>query len=117
MPVWPAELPQKVLQDGYSEILPDPSIRTSMEQGPPKVRRRSTGVVRKFGVALPLMTGEQTDIFENFFENECSFGSIAFDWVHPRKGTAASCRIIGGSVSIAPMGANFRVSFELEVLP
>jgi hypothetical protein len=39
---WPESLPQSPLVDGLQETLPDNLLRTKMEQGPPKLRRRGT---------------------------------------------------------------------------
>ena len=39
---WPATLPQEILAEGYEEGLPDVLVRTKMDAGPDKVRRRAT---------------------------------------------------------------------------
>ncbi len=50
--VWPAELPQRVLASGYSESLGDGRLRTQMETGPMKVRRRFSAVARPIAASF-----------------------------------------------------------------
>ncbi|QLH37711.1 MAG: hypothetical protein HWD60_00095 [Defluviicoccus sp.] len=40
--VWPSSLPQKPLVDGFSETAPNLVVRSPMDVGPAKVRRRAT---------------------------------------------------------------------------
>ncbi len=51
-PVWPPSLPQRPLAQGFSEQAPDTLIRTQMEAGPPKVRRRFTAGIRTMDLQL-----------------------------------------------------------------
>jgi hypothetical protein len=89
--VWPATLPNYVLIDGYSEKLPAQKIESPMEAGRPKVRRRFSTNWRQFTVFIK-MTADQGIIFESFYQNTLQGGSLPFDWVHPRKRTAATFR-------------------------
>lgn len=116
MASWPADLPQYVQQDGYNEMLPDPTVRTGVDAGPPKVRKRWSAVVKKFTVRM-WMNAAQITSFEEFFTETLSYGSVSFDWVHPRTQADVACRIVGGTVNISPSGPNFIVGFDLEVLP
>lgn len=116
MPAYPGTLPQLVLQDGYGETARENSIRTSMEQGEAKVRKRYTAAIRKFSI-VQFMTGAQVEIFDQFWENDLAFGSLAFSWVHPRTQVAAPrCRIMKPP-SYMPVGPNFKVAYDLEILP
>lgn len=87
MPVWPVTLPDKPLYDGYAEQPPDNRLRTQMDVGPPKQRRRATAGVRKIQCQFRL-TKAQTEILDNFYDVICASGSLTFDWTHPRTGAA-----------------------------
>jgi hypothetical protein len=113
MSVWPATLPQYVLESGYQEQFPKNAVETEMESGPTKVRRRFTQVFRKFTVSM-IMDEAQAAIFETFYFTTCASGTIAFDWVHPRTRAPMSLRFTGSPPSFSPFGGNYvRVSFTL----
>lgn len=113
MPVWPTNLPNYVLENGYNEQLPTNTVETEMETGPMKIRRRFTKVFRKFQVAM-VMTADQADTFELFYLNTCASGAVAFDWVHPRTRLPLSFRFIKPAPAYQPYGGNYvRVSFAI----
>ena len=112
---WPATLPQYVLQEGYAENGRENSIRSNMEQGPAKTRKRYTSAIRKFSVAL-YMTAAQVDIFDAFYESDLAFGSISFTWVHPRTQASGTFRILN-QPAYTPTGPNYKVQFDMELLP
>jgi hypothetical protein len=105
--------------DGYEEQLADTSLRTQMDAGPAKVRRRFTAGVTTFQVSLP-MTTAQVATFETFFSTTIAGGALAFDWVHPRTRAAVSMRIVTPPPpKIRPeAGAKtWTVGFSVEILP
>ncbi len=116
-PVWPATLPQEPLAQGYAERAPDTVIRTQMEAGPPKVRRRFTAGVRSIECRLRLIPA-QVDTLDAFFNTTVAGGALPFDWKHPRTGTAVTFRFVEPP-SYAPVarGALWQASLRLEVLP
>jgi len=115
MTAWPVTLPQYPLQEGYSETARKNAIRSQMEQGPAKTRKRYTAAVRRFGITL-FMTTAQVEIMDAFFEDDLAFGSLSFTWVNPRTQAAATCRIINEPAYV-PSGPNWKVQFEMEILP
>ena len=115
--VWPPSLPQDVLVQGYDEALAENVVRTTMDAGPAKVRRRFTAGVRNFRLTVYL-TRTQTDTLESFFDTTVKDGSLPFDWTHPRKQTSVTFRFVtpprfhpDGS------GARWLTTLDLEVLP
>lgn len=110
MVAWPAELPQFVETAGYIEGQPDLVLRTPMEVGPAKVRRRFTTAPRPFKFSVQL-DGPQVQDFEDFVHLSLRGGEEPFDWVHPRTRAAASFRFrkpftlspIGGPLWLAAM--------------
>lgn len=79
---WPASLPEYVLQQGFSETLPDTTIQSSMEAGRPKTRRRYTSNYSVFTVAIAMELAQRVT-FEEFYNTTLRGGSLPFTWVHP----------------------------------
>ncbi len=117
---WPDSLPQAPLADGYQEQAPDLTLRTSMDTGPAKVRRR--GAARPWGMQVSLyLTTEQAETLRAFVYDTLSGGALRFMWVHPRTKGAIECRLRGTGESLytlTPLGVSHWVaSLSLEVLP
>jgi len=115
--MWPATLPQAPLAQGFAERAPNTVIRTAMEAGPDKVRRRFTAGVRQIDCQLRL-TPAQVTALDAFFEDTLAGGALAFDWAHPRSGEAATLRFVEPP-SYAPVarGRLWQAQLRLEILP
>lgn len=114
MPTWPAGLPQTPLQQ-YEEEPPKNLIRTEMDAGPAKVRKRFTAGVRVYRVTY-LLDGADITTLDNFFITDTEFGALSFNFPHPRTGTTISVRFVR-SPRYSGSGALFGVSMEIEELP
>ncbi len=114
--LWPEDLPQSPLLDGWQETLPDNVLRTKMEQGPPKLRRRGTDAPAKIAAQFLLDTA-QCGVLENFYAETLSGGAQRFAFTHPRSGLAVLCRMAQPPEFIALNGGHFRARLTLEVLP
>lgn len=114
--LWPEDLPQSPLLDGLQETLPDNLLRTKMEQGPPKLRRRSTDAPAKITAQFLLDTA-QCAVLEGFYAGTLAGGAKRFGFTHPRRGTAVFCRITQPPEYAALNGGYFRARLMLEVLP
>lgn len=64
---WPPDLPRRPLQNNYRETPPNLVLRTSMEYGPPKMRRRCSSNMTTFSVSY-LLRAAQKRILEEFLE-------------------------------------------------
>lgn len=115
MASWPGTLPQLPLIQSYKETTPNVTIRTTMDAGPAKVRRRFTAGVRTINVEF-LLTSAQTQTLDDFYQTTLSGGSLSFTWVNPRTGGSESCRFVQPPEYISNSGY-FRSSFSLEILP
>ena len=121
MPItWPSELPTTPLLQGYSEAIPNNTLRSSVDSGPAKVRRK--GGLMPFPITASMnLTSEQVDALEEFISDTLMEGTLRFEWAHPRtKATIESRFMPNGEklVEITPVGAGrWFVSFSLEVLP
>lgn len=116
MPSWPSQLPQRPIADGYNESLQSQVIRTQMDAGPAKSRRRFTAAARMV-TARYVLTTSQVAAFEAWFVSDIGAGALAFDWPH-RSGTI-SARITGDPpYRLSPLGGElWRLDMTLEVLP
>ena len=114
MATWPGTLSQYILQDGFSETLPNNTIRSKMGVGPPKMRRRGTGAPRSIP-SKQYMTAAKVVIFDEFYETTLKSGSLRFDWVSPRTQASKELRFTAPPV-YTPMGAGYIVSMKLEIM-
>ena len=116
MATWPVTLPEIPLIAGASETAPDVVIRTQMDAGPAKIRRRFTAGVRKHQMKM-ILTTAQVAILDDFFVSTLSGGAVAFDWENPRTNVAAEFRFTGPPQYTPVSGSYYDVGFELEELP
>ena len=113
---WPATLPASVLQEGFAETLPDTALRTSMDVGPAKLRRRTSAAVRPVRAALNLSTSQAADI-ETFYVSTLEGGTLPFDFTDPRTLATQSFRFTAPP-SLSPLSGNlWRASLDMERLP
>lgn len=116
MASWPVTLPQTVLREGMGESLPDTALRTSMDVGPAKLRRRSTAAVRPITATLNLSLA-QVGYLETFYVSTLEGGALPFDMADPRTGATESFNFTAPP-SWYPLGAGlWRASLTLEQLP
>lgn len=116
MSEWPDSLPYRPLVADYAEKRQDGAIRSDMDSGPAKVRRRFTVVVETFAIGLSL-SSDQYDTLLDFFSLTLEEGTLAFDWIHPRTEEPKSCRFVGPPTLKAQTPARFKISFQMEILP
>lgn len=115
MPTWPNTLP-KPGPGGYSESLQSGLLRTDMEMGPPKVRRRFTATSTLIEMRM-VFTAAELATLESFYKNDCLAGALPFDWNHPRTGAAIKARFVA-PYSVGSVGRGYwPVSLQVEVLP
>jgi hypothetical protein len=114
--VWPVSLPARPLIGGYEETFPDIALRTQMDAGAAKMRRRYTAAVRPLTVAYRLSDSQVTTL-DDFFVNTTAAGSLPFDWVHPRTLATVSVRFTQPPRMTARGAGLWEVTIGLEVLP
>lgn len=90
MVAWPATLPQEQFV-GLAEQRQDARLRTQMDQGPPKMRRRFTAAVKRFTVPI-VLTGAQKQAFDVFYATTLQAGVLPFDWEDPTTDITVSMR-------------------------
>jgi hypothetical protein len=116
--VWPITLPQTP-QKGYTEDSGFILIKTPMDAGPGKIRRRGKrpGVLNMSFI----MTTDEVGFLESFVEDVIK-GTARFGFPHPRTLTTVGVRIVPQGEGIlynmsylAP--GYYTISLQLEVLP
>lgn len=138
IPRWPAQLPQHVLRSGFSYQFADGRLRTPMDFGPGKVRRRYSSAATIVQAQI-LVTGDLVARFQRFWNEETSGGAMPFiipDQLfdgeplldgsgNPLLDQSGNPLLVssywlarfGDKPSITPDGWLFYVSFQLAVLP
>ena len=120
MAAWPGTLPQQS-RAALSETRSDARVRTAMDAGPAKMRRRHTAAVRNFQGSM-ILTQAQRNTFDTFYITTLKEGSLAFDWTDPIDDTTASFRFISpAGFAVARPGAPadrlWEMTFNLELMP
>lgn len=117
--VWPTadSFPQEPLREGYSEMCVDIALRTQMDLGPDKVRRRSTAGVRPWVCPL-LLNGTQLTLLRSYYTSDTEGGSEQIEWVDPLDtGSTAYMRFTGPPSWVQVAHNLFRANVPLEILP
>ena len=113
---WPLTLPTAPLLDRFQETLGDTVVRTQMDQGPAKLRRRTTAGVAQMDMCY-LLTGAQAVTLETFYRDTLQGGSLSFTMLHPRRQESVTVRF-RKPPRLAPKSTrHYMASLELEVLP
>lgn len=119
MATWPTTLPAPLLE-GYALNPGDQTIRTDMESGAPRVRRRTTARNDKVNASW-MLTEAQLDTLRDWFDDASTgiAGGSAWFTVALAVGTgtrqaSVEARFVG-PFQAAPVGQLWRVTASLEV--
>ena len=112
---WPESLPQSPLLDGWQETLPDNTLRTEMEQGPAKLRRRSTAASGRMNAQF-LLSASDCTVLDDFYASTLAGGVKVFRMIHPRRAETISCRFAAPPEYAAVNGGYCRARITLEVM-
>lgn len=116
LPMWPSDLPTAPLVERYQETFADTSLRTKMEQGPAKLRQRTTAGVSELALSY-LVSGAQAESLEEFYQDTLAGGSLAFSYQHPRRSTTVTARFRKPPQLTPRNGQYYLARLELEILP
>ena len=119
IPAWSAQALPQVPQKGFTESIAVNVIRSAMDAGPAKMRRRSKGV-NTMDLSFMLTTA-QTTTLENFINNTL-LGTKRFSFPHPRTGTTVEVRIVpsgdGEFFKLQYLAPGYwNTSLKFEILP
>ena len=115
MPTWPAQLPPPAL-NSLQESPPNNTIRSQMDKGPDKVRRRTTANIRPIAFSMHL-TEAQLEILDDFYTSDTFSGSESFTYTHPRTGLLCTARFREPPSYQEREGVVYNVGISLEILP
>lgn len=117
--VWPPSLPRSPRPDGYTERPGLNILRTPVDAGPAKQRRRSN---RPDQISCVFrLTATELATFQTFVNSTLAGGTLRFGMPHPRTGVMSEVRLVpadDGVYSLSIVGSRiYDVSLTLEVLP
>lgn len=118
---WPNDLPQKQFLD-IKDKRQKGTIRTEMDTGPKKVRKRFSAAVRRVSVKM-ILDGDQKNSFDDFFIDTLDEGAKKFDWEDPSDDTTVEMRFISYPGFKQKKGAKnisdrvWEGTLKLEILP
>jgi len=118
---WPTALPQKPLVDGYKRTLPNNLLRSSMDTGSDKVRKRGRFKPQVVSASY-VLTATQRNTLEDFVRNSIAEGAICFNWPHPELNKLVRARLKAGSEGILDFSpykdtTRWAVTVTLEIWP
>jgi hypothetical protein len=115
---WPATLPQNPYAvDGAQYRRPFNAVRTEMDAGPAKHRRRYTAVPSRLSCTLHLSKAQWATL-ETFYSTTLAT-VLPFTWVDFRTGAAANYRFVDAPAEtyLGGDGDFWTVELQLERLP
>lgn len=113
MPTWPSGLCPLI--NTFKESPPDNAIRTEMDRGPAKMRRRTTANVRPVAFSMFLKPA-QVQTLDDFYMNDTFSGVEPFDFQHPRTKQYVKARFTA-MPQYTNRSTGYDVSIALEILP
>lgn len=117
--IWPLVFPCPLLS-GFSGKTPNNLIRSDMDTGPAKVRRRGGAKPRQVQASY-MLSREQLSILSVFVGETIADGAVCFDWPHPTLGRYVRARMVGGSdglYSVSPVSPElWQVPLTIEYWP
>lgn len=117
MPVdnWPSNVPSCFILGSQSEQLGDGLIRSQMDTGPAKVRRRSSAMPGALSGSIR-MTDPQVASLRTFVHGTLMGGALPFNFPDQRGGTILA-RLAGMPSWQRMTGNTYLVSLSIEILP
>lgn len=115
MAAWTGTLPQNFQVQGYSEVGADNTIRTKMEVGPNKIRKRTTSNVRIVSGTMWLTPAQYTEL-RDFYENIHEYGSLSFT-KDDEHGINRTWRFVNPPVYSTVGPENWQVKLQIEEMP
>lgn len=115
----PATLPQVPKKDSYQTTAQANKVVSQSEVGEAKTRLRGTARGKPL-VCVFSYTLEQVQIFEDWFENELSDGTIRMTWMDPMRGDGADWKFDDQtpySVSAQQNSIDYDMTWHLTRLP
>lgn len=113
---WPVSLQQILNEADFSYAIGDTTIRSDMDIGPAKVRRRSTRGVDTLSCSINLTTA-QYSTFYYFYDTSLNGGVKTFNFVHPITGATNEFRFVAPPAFRYLGASNWAATMSWEKLP
>jgi len=113
MPAFPASLPSR--PQSYNEDFPENTIRTNMDTGPAKVRKRQSAGTRPF-ICSYILDSTEVATLDTFFVTTVESGALSFTMDNPRTGSNETFRM-SEPPKVSGSGPLFNASIRIEKLP
>lgn len=113
MAIWPERFCPLI--GSYQETPPDGTIRSSMDVGVDKLRRRTTANIRPVSFRL-FLKPDDVQILDNFYLSETVNGVEPFDFTNPRTKQQVKARFVQPP-QYSSRSIGYDVSVSLEILP
>ena len=111
---WPSALRDLWLRNAFQEVLPKNIVRTEMDQGPPKVRRRSTSNIGKIRGQMFLTAALATSL-DTFFNTTTNSGALTIEMKHPRTGTTGTYQF-SNEPSYTALNQGYITTIEMDLI-
>ena len=111
---WPKELPQILRLEGLSGKMRTATVRTEMDAGPKKTRRRYT-VSQKDFTGSVIVTEQQRQILESWYQKVLGGGALRFVMTDPQTLEPAEFRFLEDYTENSAEGL-WTISMNLEKL-
>lgn len=110
---WHTSLPTDILSDGFNQQTAPNAIRTKMEAGLDKLRRRYTTEIVNISVSMVVTFAEYT-ILETFFNTTLEAGTLSFNFTDPVDSTEYEYRFLEPPAYSVFNSYNYLVSMQWE---
>ena len=112
--IWPELLPDSLLAQGFFKQPQSSVVRTTMDAGPKKARRRYTARTVNFS-GRQIFDRAELAVFEQFYHVALADGVLRFIFADPLTMEKAQFRFTA-EYTVTEIGGLFEVALELERL-
>ena len=113
---WPLTLPQKLESNGFQKTIGSTTIRSTMDIGFDKLRKRYTKQINKISATMQIDRTQYATL-ENFYLVTLNGGINPFTFTDPVSNTASDYRFINPPTMRSIGGNYFTASMEWEQVP
>lgn len=114
---WPSSLPQGLAAQDFKYSLPDNTIRTQMDQGPDKIRRRTTSTPGTLDGSMVMSSAQWEDLVAFFQTTVAETGQFTFPNPYDEGATDITVRFRSSPEAVFFAPGKWRVSLSFEVMP
>lgn len=117
---WPVTVPDMFESSGFGYDADSGLLRSDMDSGPAKVRRRFTSTTKNMTGTI-IMSRTQFQTWETWFEDTIFHGALSFTMTDPVNGGTMTVRIVSGKsgkpYSWSQTGLLVSLNLTIEKLP